>query len=101
MNPARINFPGGNNEAGTDVPGLEHNPHRPHLGSLCSGSNRSAGAYGHRGLSRGSKAAVAWAGRMKAAHANAVENLVVFATLVLVANAVGISNNIAWQLVVR
>ena len=33
-----------------------------------------------------------WARRMKSAHANAVENLVVFATLVLVANAVGISN---------
>jgi len=33
-----------------------------------------------------------WASRMKAAHFNAVENLVVFATLVLVANAAGISN---------
>ena len=33
-----------------------------------------------------------WARRMKAAHANATENLVVFAILVLVANAVGISN---------
>jgi len=33
-----------------------------------------------------------WARRMKSAHANAIENLVVFATLVLVANAVGISN---------
>jgi uncharacterized MAPEG superfamily protein len=33
-----------------------------------------------------------WARRMKAAHANAVENLVIFATLVLVANAIGISN---------
>ena len=33
-----------------------------------------------------------WARRMKAAHANAVENLVVFATLVLVANAAGVSN---------
>jgi uncharacterized MAPEG superfamily protein len=33
-----------------------------------------------------------WARRMKAAHANAVENLVVFATLVLVANAIGVSN---------
>ena len=30
---------------------------------------------------------------MKSAHANAVENLVVFATLVLVANAVGVSNS--------
>lgn len=34
----------------------------------------------------------AWAARMKAAHSNAVENLVVFAALVLVANAAGISN---------
>lgn len=33
-----------------------------------------------------------WAQKMKAAHYNAVENLVVFATLVLVANAVGVSN---------
>jgi uncharacterized MAPEG superfamily protein len=31
-----------------------------------------------------------WARRMKAAHYNAVENLVVFAALVLVANAVGV-----------
>ena len=34
-----------------------------------------------------------WAVRMKAAHYNAVENLVVFATLVLVLNAAGISND--------
>ena len=34
-----------------------------------------------------------WAARMKAAHYNAVENLVVFAALVLVANAAGISND--------
>jgi uncharacterized MAPEG superfamily protein len=34
-----------------------------------------------------------WAQRMQAAHANAVENLVVFAALVLVAQNVGISNN--------
>jgi uncharacterized MAPEG superfamily protein len=34
----------------------------------------------------------AWARRMKAAHANAVENLAVFATLVLVANVVGVGN---------
>ena len=33
-----------------------------------------------------------WAQRMKAAHYNSVENLVLFATLVLVANAAGISN---------
>jgi uncharacterized MAPEG superfamily protein len=35
-----------------------------------------------------------WAQRMKAAHYNAVENLVVFVALVLVANAAGISNDI-------
>lgn len=34
-----------------------------------------------------------WAERMKAAHYNAVENLVVFAALVLMANAAGISND--------
>jgi len=34
-----------------------------------------------------------WAQRMKAAHANAVENLVIFATLVLAANVSGISNS--------
>lgn len=33
-----------------------------------------------------------WARRMKAAHYNAIENLVVFATLVLAAHALGISN---------
>lgn len=33
-----------------------------------------------------------WAAKMKAAHANAVENLVIFAALVLAAHAVGISN---------
>ena len=34
-----------------------------------------------------------WAARMKAAHYNAIENLVVFAALVLTLNAVGISND--------
>ena len=33
-----------------------------------------------------------WASRMKAAHCNAIENLAVFAALVLIANAAGISN---------
>lgn len=33
-----------------------------------------------------------WAQKMKAAHANAVENLVVFAALVLIVNAVGAGN---------
>jgi len=35
-----------------------------------------------------------WARRMKAAHANAVENLVVFGALVLVAHAAGVSNSV-------
>ena len=35
-----------------------------------------------------------WATRLMKAHANAVENLVVFATLVLVAHAAGISNGL-------
>lgn len=39
------------------------------------------------------KAQSRWATRLKAAHANAVENLVVFAALVLVAKAVGVSNS--------
>ena len=34
-----------------------------------------------------------WATKMKAAHSNAIENLVVFATLVLIADAAGISND--------
>ena len=34
-----------------------------------------------------------WAQKMKAAHYNAVENLVVFAALVLVAHAAGVSND--------
>ena len=38
------------------------------------------------------KPMASWAERMKSAHYNAVENLVLFATLVLVAHAAGISN---------
>ena len=34
-----------------------------------------------------------WAQRLKAAHYNAVENLVVFATLVLIAQAIGMHNS--------
>ncbi len=34
-----------------------------------------------------------WAEKMKAAHANAVENLVVFAALVLIADAAGVSSD--------
>ena len=33
-----------------------------------------------------------WAQRLKAAHANAIENLVVFAALILAAHAAGVSN---------
>jgi uncharacterized MAPEG superfamily protein len=35
-----------------------------------------------------------WAAKMKAGHANAVENLVVFATLVLIAHAAGVTNDV-------
>lgn len=35
-----------------------------------------------------------WAARMKAAHTNAVENLVVFAPLVLAAHLAGVSNSV-------
>lgn len=45
------------------------------------------------GYSENPKPLADWAQRMKAAHYNAVENLVVFAALVLVANAVGVSND--------
>ena len=38
------------------------------------------------------KPLAAWAQKLKCAHYNAVENLVVFAALVLVANAAGVSN---------
>lgn len=38
------------------------------------------------------KPQAAWATRLQSAHANAVENLVVFATLVLVAHAAGVSS---------
>jgi len=38
------------------------------------------------------KPMAAWAQRMKCAHYNAVENLVVFAALVLIADAVGVRN---------
>ena len=38
------------------------------------------------------KPIAAWAEKLKCAHYNAVENLVIFATLVLIANAAGISN---------
>lgn len=40
------------------------------------------------------KALSGWATKMKAAHYNAVENLVVFAALVLIANAAGVSNDV-------
>ena len=39
------------------------------------------------------KVPATWAVRMKAAHYNSVENLVLFATLVLIATAAGISND--------
>ena len=39
------------------------------------------------------KPLAAWAERMKKAHYNSVENLVSFAALVLIANAVGVSND--------
>ena len=40
------------------------------------------------------KSLAAWASRLKAAHYNAVENLVVFAVLVIVAHLAGISNDV-------
>jgi uncharacterized MAPEG superfamily protein len=35
-----------------------------------------------------------WAERMMKAHANAIENLVIFATLVLIVDSIGISNSV-------
>ncbi len=40
------------------------------------------------------KPMASWANRMKGAHSNAVENLVVFASLVLVAHVAGVNNEI-------
>ena len=61
-----------------------------------------AGGEGYDQVSRGIADAVGypedpaplagWASRMKAAHYNAVENLVIFAAVVLILNAAGISN---------
>jgi uncharacterized MAPEG superfamily protein len=45
------------------------------------------------GYPQNPKPMAAWAIRMKAAHYNAVENLVVFAALVLVANALHLNNH--------
>jgi len=44
------------------------------------------------GYPKNPKPLASWAARMKGAHSNAVENLVVFATLVLVTHLAGISN---------
>ena len=53
---------------------------------------RSRGIADAVGYPEDPKPLAPWAQRMKAAHYNSVENLVVFATLVLVAHAAGISN---------
>ncbi len=45
------------------------------------------------GYPQNPKPVAAWAARMKAAHYNAVENLVIFAVLVLVANALHLNNH--------
>ena len=52
------------------------------------------GLIGAVGYPADPKPQSAWAQRLMKAHANAVENLVVFATLVLVAHALGVSNSI-------
>jgi uncharacterized MAPEG superfamily protein len=51
------------------------------------------GVAGAVGYPENPKPQSPWAQRLMKAHANSVENLVVFATLVLVANALGISNS--------
>ena len=45
------------------------------------------------GYPQNPKPIAAWANRMKAAHYNAIENLVVFATLVLVANSLHLTSH--------
>jgi len=52
------------------------------------------GLLGAVGYSADPAPLAGWAQRMKAAHYNSVENLVVFATLVLIAHAAGISTEI-------
>ena len=52
------------------------------------------GLIGAVGYPADPKPQSAWAQRLMKAHANAVENLVVFATLVLVAHALGVSNSV-------
>ena len=46
------------------------------------------------GYPKSPKPMASWANRMKRAHSNAVENLVVFASLVLVAHVAGVNNEI-------
>ena len=50
------------------------------------------GLTGAVGYPENPKPLARWASRLKAAHYNAVENLVIFATLVLIAQALGISD---------
>ena len=50
------------------------------------------GVIGAVGYPENPKPQSAWAQRLMKAHANAVENLAVFAALVLAANALGVSN---------
>lgn len=51
------------------------------------------GLYDAVGYPDAPKPLAPWAERMKKAHYNSVENLVVFATLVLIAHAAGVSND--------
>lgn len=60
----------------------------PYIGNLLA-SNRLGDAVGYPSEPL---TMAPWAERLKAAHYNSVENLVVFAALVLVADAAGISN---------
>jgi len=50
------------------------------------------GVMGAVGYPEDPKPLSGWAAKMKAAHANAIENLVVFAALVLIADAANVSN---------
>ena len=53
---------------------------------------RARGLLGAVGYPENPAPLAPWAARMKAAHANAIENLAVFAALVLIADAAGVGN---------
>src|SRR6266487_4358377 len=84
---------GGSDENRTAVPCFDNDAHRPHLDPVHHRPHRRAGLTTAVGYPENPKPHSPWAKRMMAAHEIAVENLVVFAGLVLAAHALGISNS--------